>query len=165
MWFRIEFDKSGSVISCTEGEASVKEGRHVVYVEATTKKEALPLAKRYFMRLEKGRARYASKRAAGVCAMCPFPAVEGKSLCHACAEKQREAVERRKAGFVRPKKVYESPAQAQQAFENQTSAAYRELRVLEEVMQAWNTERSDFGNWLRWRMRQVKARLPHKKIA
>lgn len=165
MWFRIEFDKSGSVVSCTEGEASVKAGRHVVYVEAESKKEAIPLAKRYFMRLDKARAKYAAKRARGVCAQCPFPAIEGKSLCHSCAERQRESVERRKAGLTRPRKVYSTPAQAQQAFENQTSGAYRDLRILEEVMQAWTTERSDFGNWLRWRMRLAKSKLPHKSVA
>jgi len=165
MWFRIEFDKSGSVVSCTEGEASVKEGRHVVYIEAETKSEAIPLAQKYFMRLEKARANYVAKRASGLCAKCPFPAVEGKVLCHSCAKRQREASERRAAGLARPKKVYASPAQAQASFENQTSPAYRELKVLEEVMEAWTTERSDFGNWLRWRMRQAKSRLPHKSVA
>ena len=165
MWFRIEFDKSGSVVSCTEGEASVKEGRHVVYIEAESKKDAIPLAQKYFMRLHKLRANYVAKRAAGRCVQCPFPAVEGKSLCHSCAERNRESIERRKKGLAQPRKIYATPDQAQKAFENQTSAAYRELRVLEEVMQAWNTERGDFGNWLRWRMRQAKGKLPHKRVA
>lgn len=166
MWFRVEFDNDGAVLSCEARDASVQEGRHVVYVEALTKLAALPLAQRYFARTAANRARYMAKRALGRCTQCSSPVEAGKSMCRVHLDKMRKIRERARAGLTRPRNTQRPPAESQASQENRVSRACGELRILEEVMVMWRKDRfGSFGTWLSRRIEDTRARLPHKNVA
>lgn len=78
MWFRIELDNTGAILSCEETGAALRNGRYVRYVEADTKAAACSFAKQWYENRKEWRRKSDKKlqqgrRAAGLCRSCPQP--------------------------------------------------------------------------------------------
>lgn len=87
MWYRLELNKDGSAASCTEAEGSKRDGKTVLYVEASSKSEAIKLGRaKFFDRLA---AQRDAALAAGFCGECCVEkAMKGRTMCARCAEKK-----------------------------------------------------------------------------
>jgi len=114
MWYKIEVGDDGGILSCAEVEASVAQGKHVRYVEADSRADAIKLVQQWWRQKEQARA-YRAKIAATckterVCIYCKKNEAVGRSVCRECIAKQgeRRKVERerdrirRASGVVPP---------------------------------------------------------------
>jgi hypothetical protein len=122
-FFRIELDKTGAILSCSEVEASEKGGKFVRYVEALDAAGACEQvnawwAARKAAHRASGAARVAARRAAGVCIDCAKPAVVGRARCSAHMRANYEGQLRaiaRSAGESVPRMRAPTAESAQQA--------------------------------------------------
>jgi len=94
MWFRIELDSSGAILSCAEVELAERQGRLVRYVEAPNKTEACSSVKQWNERrlramVEKRQAIVARRHAEGKCTECESLALAGAKMCQIHLERHR----------------------------------------------------------------------------
>lgn len=103
MWFRIELHKDGSVASCTEVEGSIKDSKHVFYVEADSKTAALRLIAKNWREKHRrdqsirNKARLNRLREQGRCFDCEDPAMPGHRRCETDMRRHRELTNARRA--------------------------------------------------------------------
>jgi hypothetical protein len=107
MWFRIELNSDHSVKSCVEADRSVRNRVAILYIEASSKEEALRIVRERYerkLRYDRERKREARERAMaeGVCLNCKG-AIEtersGRRYCVRCAQYQLESKAARKLGI------------------------------------------------------------------
>lgn len=105
MWFRIELDKTGAVLSCEQVESSASNGKHVRYVEADDKTKALVLVAAWYKQSEYARSRRIAIRTSrerhGLCVQCGDPLTDGR--CETCREKRRAQAQRYVSGEFKPR--------------------------------------------------------------
>jgi hypothetical protein len=83
-WFRVELDRSGAILRCTQIEAVEENKRLVCYVQAVDKAEACSKAKSWSAeRIAARKATFQRRRDEGKCARCERPAVPGQKTCSA----------------------------------------------------------------------------------
>lgn len=85
MIFRVEIRKDGSVASCTEVELSLQNSKHVFYVEAKDRSDAVSRAKARFDSLNRSRNR---AKDSGLCISCMREPRVTANHCRPCADKQ-----------------------------------------------------------------------------
>lgn len=96
MWFRIEFNKDGSVASCAQTDLSLRSGRRVIYVEADSEAAAITLAasryRQWLLTVKKHRDKTREgKKLRGICRDCSREATAGSSYCQTHQDKRRES--------------------------------------------------------------------------
>jgi hypothetical protein len=172
MWFRVEFNKDGSVGSCKEVEGSFGSRGSVIYVDAESRPRAIKLATSYLLRLQRRRERdrkFRSEAATvGFCITCRrLPRITGKLYCekHLAHQRANEKryYERRKAGLVQADKwtVLERAERARRMQtasgrrQHQKSPARHLVRLLAKLDEL-GPER--FRAYLSERIRRIEAR-------
>lgn len=78
MWFRIELDKTGAILTCEETGEALRSGRYIRYIEADNKAAACSFAKQWYEKRKAWRRKSDKKlqdtrRAAGLCRSCTQP--------------------------------------------------------------------------------------------
>jgi hypothetical protein len=151
MWFRVELNRDGSVLSCREVEAQLPgEGRHVYYIDAQLKQYAIGSAQQRYERYkarqrESVQERRNKRREQSLCPECGA-ATSGGVWCEGCLERKRGL----RAGSVKPGKQGVIAARVQ---EMKLGAAGKSQRVaiLEQVLDAAVSMRAGiaFISWLR----------------
>lgn len=94
MWFRIELDGTGAILSCTEVELAEKQGRLVRFVEAPDKAGACSSVKQWYEHrcrtmVEKRQVMIARRHAEGKCTDCEKPSAPGVKMCQTHIERRR----------------------------------------------------------------------------
>ncbi len=97
MWWRVELDSTGAILTCDFVPDKGRNGGHVIFVEASTKPLACSAAKAWHQRklarvAVNLRGMRDKRRADGVCTRCSAPMAPermGKTRCHACVDDQR----------------------------------------------------------------------------
>lgn len=104
MWYKVEIDNEGGIKSCVEVEASVAQGRHVRYVEADSRADAIKLVQQWYRHAERSRRntneRMRVAKLTGRCRSCMQPRGEGCTAvyCRTCADRRAERARERFAG-------------------------------------------------------------------
>jgi hypothetical protein len=98
MWFKVVFNKDGSVASCEESGPSISDGKHVFYVEADDKVKAISRARDDLSKLRRHHLSKREKhRASGLCVLCDNRAATGRVKCGPCLQRQKESRDRKRA--------------------------------------------------------------------
>lgn len=171
MWYKIELNRDQSIKSCSEVDRSLVNGVTVLYIEASSKEEALRIVReRYDRKLKYDRERKRAKRAAcaeeGVCSYCKNelePDRLGKTRCLAC--KERLSGNRLGVRWAKTDKDKISRLKVERAAgrRNDRKRAGNWLRcrrsVLEEVHAALNTMTpSAFRFWLNSKLEEAREK-------
>lgn len=171
MWFRVEVHKDGSVKSCDQVDGSLKNGLHVVYVEADSSEEAAVKAKSYVENIRARWLRAGEKRkariAAGLCRLCGVPAPEG-SLCSKHQRKQRAADQRRRDGTAVPRpKLTDMDRvardRAHNAVHKKTRAERQRLYALQDALRAYTENPDGFIEWLNREIREAALAVENRR--
>lgn len=156
MWFRIELDKSGAILACTQVEMSEAGGKLVRYVEAETKTEACKGVKAWFAdrkaKQERCRvAKQAERKQRGHCSRCDRKATHGP-LCGIHHARLQENRRRFREGKTEPRKEL-TPREAREAYENN-----RIRMALPRVLREFDARGPEaFRAWL---VSEISARAP-----
>jgi predicted DNA-binding transcriptional regulator AlpA len=137
MWFRVELNADGSVVSCEHVESSGTEnGGSVLYVEAQSPEEALRLAAAaYDVRMGKKRKQRALRILSGRCSACGKTNEDPFLLCAECRAKGRRNKSKAHApGRQRPRTPTEK---AERELEHQ-----KKLAAKRSVLDALRMERA-----------------------
>lgn len=130
MWFRVELDKAGAILTCEEVAGTTAPSRFVRYIEAPDKAKACSLAKQWWelqlQRCRDAKARLRERRiAGGQCSECETPALAGRRMCtrHAQAVTAAAArtAARRKSGDVRDLRRGDKTPEQRLAFHQERS--------------------------------------------
>lgn len=105
MWWRVELDKTGAILTCDFVADKGKNGGHVIFVESETKVQACSAAKAWHQRklarvTANQKNRREQLRASGRCTRCRGPMAPertGKLRCQVCVDAQRLARRDQKA--------------------------------------------------------------------
>lgn len=181
MWFRVELHKDGSVASCEVVEGKLRDGKHVVYVEADSKEKAVTDAVAWYKRIrDRNLATKIRLRTEKRCVDCGAPAQDGYRFCAKHLEIRRarnneryKKFGRKRADPLAPRRSEaESAAQYQEkkrAAERRFAASIREefgmsgaqlyqrRRVLREVASAYDSDPRGFRSWLTAKLKEVGA--------
>ena len=117
MWFRLELDNTGAILSCTEVELAERQNRFVRFVEARDKAEACTSVKQWYerhrqRRRDGDRLGRSLRLMQGKCARCKQPAAPGLTVCEShrvkenSARKERRRNPRPKADPMTPQLAY-----------------------------------------------------------
>jgi hypothetical protein len=152
MFWRVELDKEGAILSCDLAEEKGKRGGRIIYVEAETKAQACSEAKAWHQNLKaKKRERvrkYATARMAiGKCIACgkasPKP---GCKTCQACITRINAKQRDRRMGIVRPRP---SPEQIREKAQARARKFHERHRVGAKISHEQSLlERSNRDKWL-----------------
>jgi len=156
-WWRVEVDAAGKVVSCAAAEWCEENGSCVIYVRASSKRDAGREAWNEHCRRQQAQ-RNTRLRKEGKCVGCGRVSDRDGSRCTGCLARERSYKSRKRKkdrGEPVPPKPSRVEALAKGRERDRENA---ELALLLEVQEAWtaNTART-FGQWLSARIARVRA--------
>ena len=159
MWFKVVFNKDGSVAECTHVEGVIRQdGKGVAYVDAPNATLAIASARRWFQNLkERTQRQRAARKDSGLCRCGAELDAPERSLirCRVCLDKEAAGQSRRNAGVRLPAEQRREAARKNldKARASSVGRHMSQLKLMLETRDAfWRLSGPAFADWLEARI-------------